>query len=54
MSSGGSSTALSELELLPVLLAAYGVQYDAQKVVGDIENATQVQTGGGGAASSRW
>ncbi len=35
---------------LPTLLNAYGVQYDAQKVVGDLENATQVQTGGGGVA----
>ncbi|MBL9200556.1 MAG: Gldg family protein, partial [Opitutaceae bacterium] len=35
---------------LPALLAAYGIQYDAQKVVGDLENATQVQTGGGGIA----
>jgi ABC-type uncharacterized transport system involved in gliding motility auxiliary subunit len=35
---------------LPALLNAYGIQYDAQKVVGDLENATQVQTGGGGVA----
>ena len=35
---------------LPTLLSAYGVQYDPQKVVGDNENATQVQTGGGGVA----
>jgi ABC-type uncharacterized transport system involved in gliding motility auxiliary subunit len=35
---------------LPTLLNAYGIQYDAQKVVGDLENATQVQTGGGGIA----
>ncbi len=35
---------------LPTLLSAYGIQYDAQKVVGDLENATQVQTGGGGTA----
>jgi ABC-type uncharacterized transport system involved in gliding motility auxiliary subunit len=35
---------------LPTLLNAYGIQYDATKVVGDIENATQVQTGGGGVA----
>jgi ABC-type uncharacterized transport system involved in gliding motility auxiliary subunit len=35
---------------LPTLLSAYGVQYDPQKVVGDLENATQVQTGGGGLA----
>lgn len=35
---------------LPVLLNAYGIAYDPQKVVGDLENATQVQTGGGGVA----
>jgi ABC-type uncharacterized transport system involved in gliding motility auxiliary subunit len=33
---------------LPLLLNAYGIVYDPQKVVGDIESATQVQTGGGG------
>ncbi|MBC7367671.1 MAG: Gldg family protein [Undibacterium sp.] len=32
---------------LPALLSAYGVAYDAQKIVGDLENATQVQTQGG-------
>ena len=35
---------------LPQLLNAYGVAYDPQKVVGDLENATQVSTGGGGVA----
>ncbi|MBI5767007.1 MAG: GldG family protein [Verrucomicrobia bacterium] len=35
---------------LPTLLGAYGITYDPQKVVGDLENATQVQTGGGGVA----
>ena len=35
---------------LPTLLNAYGIAYDPQKVVGDLENATQVQTGGGGVA----
>jgi ABC-type uncharacterized transport system involved in gliding motility auxiliary subunit len=35
---------------LPVLLSAYGIAYDPQKVVGDLENATQVQTQGGGIA----
>jgi len=35
---------------LPALLNAYGIQYDPTKVVGDLENATQVQTGGGGVA----
>lgn len=32
---------------LAPLLAAYGVAYDPQKIVGDLENATQVQTQGG-------
>lgn len=32
---------------LPTLLNAYGIQYDPQKVVGDLENATEVQTGAG-------
>ena len=35
---------------LPVLLNAYGIAYDPQKVVGDLENATQVSTGAGGVA----
>jgi len=35
---------------LPTLLQAYGLTYDSQMVVGDLENATQVQTGGGGVA----
>jgi len=35
---------------LPGLLGAWGIAYDSQKVVGDIENATQVQTQGGGVA----
>lgn len=35
---------------LPALLNAYGISYDPQNVVGDLENATQVQTGGGGVA----
>jgi ABC-type uncharacterized transport system involved in gliding motility auxiliary subunit len=30
---------------LPALLNAYGIQYDPQKVVGDLENATEVRTG---------
>ncbi|MFA6289547.1 MAG: GldG family protein [Opitutaceae bacterium] len=33
---------------LPALLKAYGIAYDAQNVVGDLNNATQVQTGTGG------
>ena len=32
---------------LPVLLKAYGIAYDPQRVVGDLENATQVQTARG-------
>jgi ABC-type uncharacterized transport system involved in gliding motility auxiliary subunit len=47
MMGGGPQNVSSDL---PALLSAYGVQYDAQKVVGDLENATQVQTGGGGVA----
>ncbi len=39
---------------LPTLLAAYGVTYDAQKIVGDLENATQVQTGTGLARYPIW
>jgi ABC-type uncharacterized transport system involved in gliding motility auxiliary subunit len=35
---------------LPTLLNAYGIVYDPQKVVGDLENATQVSTGGGAVA----
>jgi ABC-type uncharacterized transport system involved in gliding motility auxiliary subunit len=35
---------------LATLLNAYEISYDAQKVVGDLENTTQVQTGGGGVA----
>lgn len=33
---------------LPTLLDAYGIAYDPQNVVGDIQNATQVGTGNGG------
>ena len=47
MMGGGPQNVSSDL---PNLLSAYGVQYDPQKVVGDLENATQVQTGGGGVA----
>jgi ABC-type uncharacterized transport system involved in gliding motility auxiliary subunit len=48
MMGGGPQNVSSDL---PTLLNAYGIQYDAQTVVGDLENATQVQTGGGGVAS---
>ena len=47
MMGGGAQNVSSDL---PTLLSAYGVQYDPQKVIGDLENATQVQTGGGGVA----
>ncbi len=47
MMGGGPQNVSSDL---PTLLTAYGIQYEAQKVVGDLENATQVQTGGGGVA----
>lgn len=47
MMGGGPQNVSSDL---PTLLNAYGIQYEAQKVVGDLENATQVQTGGGGVA----
>ncbi|PTX96670.1 GldG family protein [Opitutus sp. ER46] len=30
---------------LPALLNAWGIQYDPQKIVGDLENATEVRTG---------
>jgi ABC-type uncharacterized transport system involved in gliding motility auxiliary subunit len=35
---------------LPTLLGGWGIAYDAQQVVGDNDNATQVQTQGGGIA----
>lgn len=47
MMGGGAENVSSDL---PTLLQAYGIQYDSQQVVGDLENATQVQTGGGGIA----
>ena len=36
---------------LPKLLDAYGIDYNPQQVVGDLDHATQVQTGGGNVAS---
>jgi ABC-type uncharacterized transport system involved in gliding motility auxiliary subunit len=45
MMGGGVQNVSSDLS---VLLGAYEVAYDSQKVIGDLENATQVQTGGGG------
>ncbi len=47
MMGGGPQNVSSDLA---TLLNAYEISYDAQKVVGDLENATQVQTGGGGVA----
>lgn len=47
MMGGGAQNVSSDL---PTLLNAYGISYNAQNVVGDLENATQVQTQGGGIA----
>lgn len=47
MMGGGAQNVSSDL---PTLLGAYEISYDPQKVVGDLEFATQVQTGGGGVA----
>jgi ABC-type uncharacterized transport system involved in gliding motility auxiliary subunit len=47
MMGGGPQNVSSDL---PILFKAYGIQYDPQQVVGDLENATQVQTGAGGVA----
>ncbi|PAW68971.1 MAG: ABC transporter [Opitutia bacterium Tous-C1TDCM] len=47
MMGGGPQNVSSDL---PALFQAYGIQYDPQQVVGDLENATQVQTGAGGVA----
>lgn len=47
MMGGGPQNVSSDL---PALFKAYGIQYDPQQVVGDLENATQVQTGAGGIA----
>ncbi len=44
MMGGGAQNVASDL---PTLLSAYGIAYDSQKVVGDLENATQVQTQAG-------
>ncbi|MEI8088238.1 MAG: Gldg family protein [Opitutaceae bacterium] len=42
---GGQPSNVSS-DLAP-LLSTYGINYDPQKIVGDLENATQVQTQGG-------
>jgi len=47
MMGGGVQNVSSDLA---TLLNAYEIAYDSQKVIGDLENATQVQTGGGGVA----
>jgi ABC-type uncharacterized transport system involved in gliding motility auxiliary subunit len=39
---------------LPTLLDAYGIVYDPAKIVGDLENATQVNTGNGIARYPIW
>ncbi|ACB77458.1 Gldg family protein [Opitutus terrae] len=47
MMGGGAANVSSDL---PTLLGGWGLTYNAQKVVGDPVNATQVQTQGGGLA----
>ncbi len=39
---------------LPVLLNAYGITYDSQQIVGDLENAAQFQTPAGIARNPVW
>ena len=51
MMGGGAQNVSSDL---PKLLAAYGIDYSADKVIGDIENATPVQTGNGVARYPIW
>lgn len=51
MMMGGQQNASSDL---PVLLAAYGIDYKPDEVVGDLENATPVQTGNGIARYPIW
>ena len=51
MMGGGAQNVSSDL---PTLLAAYGIDYDATKVVGDPENATPVQTGTGVSRYPLW
>jgi ABC-type uncharacterized transport system involved in gliding motility auxiliary subunit len=51
MGMGGGANVSSDL---PDLFRAYGVSYDPQSVVGDLENATQVQTGAGVARFPVW
>jgi ABC-type uncharacterized transport system involved in gliding motility auxiliary subunit len=51
MGMGGGANVSSDL---PELFRGYGITYDAQSVVGDLENATQVQTGAGVARFPVW
>jgi len=51
MGMGGGANVSSDL---PDLLRAYGITYDAQAVVGDLMNATQVQTNTGVARFPVW
>lgn len=51
MMGGGPQNVSSNL---PKLLEAYGIAYDPEKVVGDLENATPVQTGNGVARYPLW
>ena len=51
MMGGGAENVSSDLHSL---LDAYGIAYDPQKVVGDLINATQVQTGNGVARYPVW
>lgn len=52
MGMGGPSPNVSSD--FPALFRANGITYDAQSVVGDLENATQVQTGAGVARFPVW
>jgi ABC-type uncharacterized transport system involved in gliding motility, auxiliary component len=51
MMGGGPQNVSSDL---PTLLAAYGIDYQPDEVVGDLENATPVQTGNGIARYPIW
>ncbi len=51
MMGGGAENVSSDLH---ALLDAYGIAYNPQKVVGDLVNATQVQTGNGVARYPVW
>lgn len=51
MMGGGPQSVSSDL---PTLLSAYGIDYQPDQVVGDLENATPVQTGNGIARYPIW